>query len=471
MKTAIAAVLLLVCSFYSIRANAQSERFAFGRLGEIKIYRQKGTPTHVILFVSGAEGWTKEVSEVAEKLSSPDVIVGGVDLKLYVANLQRGHDPCTYPSAEFEHLSQEIQKKYNFTKYNQPVLLGYLEGATLVYAATAAGPPNTYAGAISIGFCPHMHMPQPLCRGEELRYKTVEKGLFSFLPAKDLKTSWTVLHGTQDKVCDSEGMKAYVADVPNAKFIPLQGLGHNALASPKSFAPLKLVVDGLIPKPQPAPVAQQKAPPKPSEKPADLPLVEVPATGTPTDALAVILTGDGGWASLDREVGDYMATQGIPVVGFDCLQYFWNKRSPEEAAKDLARAMQYYLSAWHKQNVILIGYSFGADILPFLANRLPPDLLARVKLIGLLGPSQTANFEFHVTEWLGSSYGSDGRPVLPEMKKLKGPKTLCFYGQKEDDSLCPLLDATQATNIVFGGGHHFGGDYKAIAEKIVSQLK
>ena len=35
--------------------------------------------------------------------------------------------------------------------------------------------------------------------------------------------------------------------------------------------------------------------------------------------------------------------------------------------------------------VVLIGYSLGADVLPFMASRLKPDLVNRVVLIALLG--------------------------------------------------------------------------------------
>ena len=51
------------------------------------------------------------------------------------------------------------------------------------------------------------------------------------------------------------------------------------------------------------------------------------------DPLAVVLSGDGGWSGVDREVAKVLAGRhGVPVVGLDTLEYFWNGRTPEAAA-------------------------------------------------------------------------------------------------------------------------------------------
>ena len=80
-------------------------------------------------------------------------------------------------------------------------------------------------------------------------------------------------------------------------------------------------------------------------------------------------------------------------MGLNSLKYFWKQRTPEEAARDVARILRHYLSAWNKQRVLLVGYSFGADVLPFVVNRLPPDLRARVASVSLLGIDSNAAFE------------------------------------------------------------------------------
>jgi len=102
-----------------------------------------------------------------------------------------------------------------------------------------------------------------------------------------------------------------------------------------------------------------------------------------------------------------------------------------------------------------------------MANRLPEEMLPKVSLVALVGLGQTVNFEFHVTEWLHASAGKKALPILPEVNKLRGKRVLCFYGEKEKDTLCRDLDKQLATAVSMPGAHHFGGDYDAIADRIL----
>jgi type IV secretory pathway VirJ component len=202
---------------------------------------------------------------------------------------------------------------------------------------------------------------------------------------------------------------------------------------------------------------------------ADLPLIEIPARPPSGNLLAIVISGDGGWAGIDREVANDLVGKGVPVVGLDSLQYFWSARTPDGAAADLQRIARHYLATWGRQELLLIGYSLGADVLPFMANRLPADLMARVRLIVLLGPGRQTSFQFHLTDWLPGSGGGD-RPVLPEVAKLRGKPLLCLYGQDEQDSLCPQLGGLGKA-VSFEGSHHFGGAYASLADRILHELQ
>lgn len=179
--------------------------------------------------------------------------------------------------------------------------------------------------------------------------------------------------------------------------------------------------------------------------------------------MAIVLTGDGGWAELDKSVAAKLAASGVPAIGWSSLSYFWNPRTPEQAAADLARIITHYTAAWKTPRVLLVGYSFGADALPFLVNRLPPDVRARVTRVGLLGLSENATFEFHVAEWLGRE-GSDTRyPTIPEIERLTVPIT-CVHGADENDSACLRLKGPHIAVTAVGQGHHFSGDYGRIVD-------
>jgi type IV secretory pathway VirJ component len=207
--------------------------------------------------------------------------------------------------------------------------------------------------------------------------------------------------------------------------------------------------------------------PPPPATLADLPLVEAPATGA-SDTFAVLLSGDGGWAGLDKDVAAALAARGIPVVGLDSLRYFWQARTPDALAADLDRVLRYYAAHWHKTHAVLVGYSQGADVLPFAVNRLPAVSRALVERTVMMGLGENASFQFHFTNWLGGD--SDGLPILPEVTRLDAGSTLCLYGKSEGDSLCPKVPPGHVQAVVLPGGHHFGGGYDELARRIMAGL-
>jgi type IV secretory pathway VirJ component len=358
----------------------------------------------------------------------------------------------------------------DYPEYIPPILVGYSSGATLVYAALSEAPPNTFAGAISLGFCPDIQIRKPFCRGESLQYilKPGTKGMY-FLPDETLESPWIALQGTVDQVCDPNSTEDYAKQIPKAKVILLPKVGHG-FAVEKNYLPQFKEAYLELANVKTAAVGSRPAPKTGSANVNGLPIVQLPSAKptSSTDLFAVILSGDGGWASLDRQIGNELAKNGVPVVGFNTLQYFWKRRTPQESAQDLQRLLVHFLQDWKKQKVLIIGYSLGADVLPFMINRLPDDLQSKIQLLALLGPAKKAEFEFHLTDWVGS-FGSDGEPTVPEIKKLK-PKSLCFYGDNEKDSACPGVQTKLTKVISLRGGHHFNGDYQTLAKSILQEL-
>jgi type IV secretory pathway VirJ component len=182
--------------------------------------------------------------------------------------------------------------------------------------------------------------------------------------------------------------------------------------------------------------------------------------------MALLMTGDGGWAGLDQELAARLAANGVPTVGLNSLKYFWRERTPEETAGDVARILRHYLSAWNKKRVLLVGYSFGADVLPFVVNRLPSDLRERIASVSLLGIDANASFEVRIAEWVGADNG--GAPTRPELARITQLPVLCLYGEGEKDSICPGLPAGAIAREQVGSGHHFGGEYATLADRILA---
>jgi type IV secretory pathway VirJ component len=226
------------------------------------------------------------------------------------------------------------------------------------------------------------------------------------------------------------------------------------------IAPYDTPLDTIVVK------AIQKMMSEEKQAPANpLPVVEVPAAH-PNETVTLFYSGDGGWRDLDRAVAGQMADLGYPVVGVDTLRYFWSSKTPEKTASDLAASMAYYRKAWKAKNFVLAGYSFGADILPAVYNRLSDPDREHVALLVLLALSRTADFEIHVSGWMGKN--SSGFPVLPELNRIQGNKILCITGQEEKaDSACTTLSISGARLMELPGGHHFDQDYPKLAKRII----
>lgn len=200
----------------------------------------------------------------------------------------------------------------------------------------------------------------------------------------------------------------------------------------------------------------------------DLPLLELPARQAGR-RLAIVLSGDGGWSGIDRQIAQDLNARGVAVVGWDSLKYFWTGRTPDGAARDLARVMKHYAAAWQRPEVLLIGYSQGADTLPFMINRLDADAHQLVQGTVLIALGAEAFFEFHVSHWLHTPTG--GMPTLPEVKSGRLGPVSCLYGADEENTACRGLTGPNLRAVELAGGHHFDGDYATVADAIIRELR
>ncbi len=214
------------------------------------------------------------------------------------------------------------------------------------------------------------------------------------------------------------------------------------------------------------------AAPPATAAPHDTPVVELRAVdNTGNDVLAIILSGDGGWADLDRDFGKAFQKKGISTVGFNCFNYFWQAREPDEVSRDVNAVLRHYLNAWHKHKLLLVGYSFGASWLPFITNRLPPDLQARVTLVALLAPAKFANIEIKANDWFTDVHRPGALDVISEAARIRLP-ILCVYGaEQEGEALCPVLRGSNVRILRVPGGHHFNQDYATVEDAILKYVE
>jgi len=384
-----------------------------------------------------------------------------VDIRQYFTHLrqaaQRGKAPCESLAADFEALSHQVQKEIGMSDYHVPVLIGYSSGASVAYATLVQSPPGTFAGAMSLGFCADQDFAgAQLCPGAGLHYTHNTQHALVFEPAAGLKQPWIALQGQKDQVCSPQAVDEFAAHVADAQVVKLPQVGHGFGVERNWMPQFRESYARLT--------ARAEAPPRPPDI-NDLPLYEVHASGAAAE-FALLLTGDGGWAGLDQELAARLAANGVSTVGLNSLKYFWTERTPDATARDVARVLRHYFAAWNKSRVLLVGYSFGADVLPFVVNRLPPDVRARIASVTLLGIDSNASFEVRIADWVGTD--NAGPPTRPELAALGTLPVLCIYGEGESDSICPGLPAGAITRAQIGKGHHFSGEYDLLADRILA---
>jgi type IV secretory pathway VirJ component len=447
---------LLIGADSQAGATVASQPATRGKL-IVRYHAPDRPPTKLVLFLSGENGWNPALSAMVDKLCEREAFVAEIDTPSFKRRIEQTDEACLSPATTLEQLAREIRAEKGIPAGTPTMLAGYGSGGALVYAALAAAAPGTFAGGVSLDFCPEVRLRKPPCAGRSLLLHRRAKGAgYTFAPSPDLAVPWIAVQGAEDRVCPASAVQRFAEATLTGRAVAIRQAGHH-------FPPDEQVERELIRAVRLLRRNAEELPLASIPEVADLPLIEVPATGSSTaDAMAVFITGDGGWADLDKAIGDEFAKHGIPVVGWSSIRYYWTPRTPELAARDLARVIDHYRVKLRKQRVMLIGYSFGSDVIPFLTNRLPPATRANISALILVGLSHQATFEFHAAAWLGIERGPH-KATVPELQRLGNLPTVCVVGDSETDSACPELRGPAAFMVRLPGGHHFDGSYAHVA--------
>jgi type IV secretory pathway VirJ component len=426
-------------------------RLSHGRFKDLVVYSPQAKASSFVLFLSSDTGWDATAEALAQKLVKQGAMVTGIDLPKFKANLEADGSQCVFPDGDLENLSHFIQAYTHNESYIAPILVGSGSGGGLAFGMMAQAPKDTFASALTLGFCPNFNWQKSLCKGSGLEFEHAPDGA-KFKPIPKLGNPWVSLQAVNDQSCPAGEAAAFAGKINGAASATLA----NPQGAPFEAAFAKLAAAGKSSQATPAPGAL-----------VDLPIVEVPAKpgSAPNDAFAILMSGDGGWAGLDQDIAGALSAAGIPVVGLDSLRYYWTARTPDGLAADTDRMIRYYLSHLGKKRVLLVGYSQGADVLPFAVNRLPQASRQSVALTAILGMSEHAVFEFHLANWMSDD--NSGPATLPEVNRITDIPVLCIYGADESDSLCPKLDAKKFMVVKVKGNHHFDGNYVGLAQQIM----
>ena len=411
---------------------------AHGRFQQVQALHPIGPVQRVVLWFEGGDD-AVGVRRDQEALAADGALVARVPVEA-IADVLRSEQAgaCAFSAGDVENYSRFMQAWLKLPGYHLPILAGDGRGAALAYAASAQATAGSIAGTLDTGLCADARVPVAIC-GDGVHEGRVQ--------ATTLPRPWL---SAQPRRCAASRLPWEVA------------LARPLRRSAQGDAGPALVAAARV---LGAQAGVSLAPPPDDLR--GLPVVEVPASRQ-GDTLAIFLSGDGGWAGLDKNVAAAMADAGVAVVGLDSLRYFWSARTPEGLARDLESIAAHYSRAWQRPRLMLIGFSQGADVLPAAIDHLDAGTRRQLRMTALLSAGRSADFEFHVSNWLG---GSDtGRPIAPDVLRLPSATTLCLYGVEDADALCPGLPAGSVQVVALPGDHHFHGDDARLAREILQRL-
>jgi type IV secretory pathway VirJ component len=450
VHTLLAALLSLFGTTLA-RAAPAVETLDYGLFGTLHLTRPVGDVASTVLFFSDRDGWTARQVALSTALAARGAFVVGIDLPAYLAKLATISGKCSYPAGHVEEVAHWIERHEGFATYTYPLVIGDGSGAPFTYALAAQAPAGTFAGLITLGWDDAFRLPKEFCPGDAGAMTKADGASARVEPVAKLPLEWMALPFAPGArggrviadarvVADASGLSPLVAQSSNVAAI------FDRWRRREDAARVALPDDV-----------------------ADLPLTDIPPTAGDAHRIAIIITGDGGWAGLDRGVADALNADGVRVIGFSTLKFFWHKQTPEAATDAIARVITHYGKQYPDARFVLIGYSFGASLVPVVANRLPDAARARVDGGVMISPDDEAVFEIHVGDWFGSTHHDEALPVEPELAASK-VAFVCVHGVDEDDSFCKKPQPAAVRVVTLPGGHHYNGDYKALGDLIAKNL-
>jgi len=203
---------------------------------------------------------------------------------------------------------------------------------------------------------------------------------------------------------------------------------------------------------------------------AELPLKIIENSIEPTFPMVVYVSGDGGWNTFSDSLCNYFSKKGFPVVILNSRKYFWERKTPDEAAADLVTIVEAYGDRWKRDKFILTGFSFGASLVPFLMNRLPDEIAKRLCLSIMINPEMHCDFEVHLSDMLNIGPSKGEFDVIREMKAIVVTKTAIFFGSDESMEELQAFRQTGAKVQLVTGDHHFDENSEVLDELLVKEM-
>jgi len=164
-----------------------------------------------------------------------------------------------------------------------------------------------------------------------------------------------------------------------------------------------------------------------------------------------------------------LAARGITVVGLNSPTIFRMRQTRAGIDRIIADGVRQALARTGAERLMLIGQSYGADVLQTGLADLPVDLRAHVAGVVLVVPGATVYFRADPS---GLAYrGAPDSRAATTLARLGWVPLTCIYGMRETDSACPAAHLPNMRAIAMPGGHFLQNDHVALFAHVMNAIR
>ncbi|MFN8831163.1 MAG: AcvB/VirJ family lysyl-phosphatidylglycerol hydrolase [Labrys sp. (in: a-proteobacteria)] len=179
-------------------------------------------------------------------------------------------------------------------------------------------------------------------------------------------------------------------------------------------------------------------------------------------ARVIVVSGDGGWTHIEHALASGLAADHFDIVGINSRAVFTHHQSAVRVAAYIAALSR------TKLPTVLLGYSFGADLLPIVWPDLDDATRARIAAVILVAPTHDGSVLIDPS----NQYDPAFHPMIPlesQTSRLPISRLICIASEEETESgysSCGDRALRGTISMVFSGGHDFDEATPAIVNMV-----
>jgi type IV secretory pathway VirJ component len=199
-------------------------------------------------------------------------------------------------------------------------------------------------------------------------------------------------------------------------------------------------------------------------------IIHPTCSDTSNKPLVIFFTGDGGRSSFDKKIEGSLCANKMPFMGINSYKYFRKRKTPQQTLDSILPYIDLTLRKYNRQKVILAGYSFGSEVVPFIYNLMSNEWQNKVEFIVLISPSDNSDFKIHFLDQVGLTFRHWPYDVISAIMKIEDKKIIVFWGEDEKKFTKEQFTKHNITVHHLKGGHRHT-DVIPVFEKIREDTK